>query len=250
MRIIGIIPSRYGSTRFPGKPLADIDGQSMIQRVYLQAKKAGLLSDVIVATDDQRIFDHVLSFGGKVVMTSVDHLNGTSRCLEVLQSLTFQPDEVPVSGVVNIQGDEPFLDPEQIDQVAELLPWSETQVATLVKKIEDASELFNPNVVKAVFTKEKWASYFSRQAIPFIRDTEPEAWLKAHNFYKHIGIYGYRAGILSDLVDLPVSPLEKAESLEQLRWLENGFRIRVGITTKQAIAIDTPEDLSKLTNSL
>ena len=249
MRIIGIIPSRYGSTRFPGKPLVDIAGKSMIQRVYDQAAKAKLLDDVVVATDDERIYDHVTAFGGKVAMTSVDHLNGTSRCLEVVNAFPESKGN-PVKGVVNIQGDEPFLDPEQIDQVAELLTLPETQLATLIKKIENPEELFNPNVVKVVFTNEQWASYFSRQAIPFIRDQVADDWMKAHDFYKHIGIYGYRSEVLRQIVDLPVSTLEKAESLEQLRWLEHGFRIRVGVTTKQAIAIDTPEDLSKLTNSL
>jgi len=243
MKILGIIPSRYASTRFPGKPLAMIDGKSMIQRVYEQASKSPLLTKVVVATDDSRIFEHVRNFGGNVVMTSENHLNGTSRCLEVLAKSDENYDVV-----VNIQGDEPFIDPEQINQVAELFENSEAEIATLVKKIDGSTELFNPNVVKAVFDREKKALFFSRQPIPFLRGIPKEEWLRKHDFFKHIGIYAYRCDVLKKIVKLKPSELEKAENLEQLRWLENGFNINVQVTAIEAVSIDTPDDLLKLTN--
>ena len=243
MKILGIIPSRYASTRFPGKPLAMIDGKSMIQRVYEQASKAASLSKVIVATDDSRIFNHVESFGANVVMTAANHPNGTSRCWEV-----FEKTGESYDAIVNIQGDEPFIDPEQIDQVARLFENNDIEIGTLVKKIQSEEELFNPNVVKAVFDRQKKALFFSRHVIPFLRDKQPEEYIANHNYYKHIGIYGYRFDILKKIVKLAPGELEKAENLEQLRWLENGFKINVQITTKQAVSIDTPEDLLKLTN--
>ena len=243
MKILGIIPSRYASTRFPGKPLAVIDGKSMIQRVYEQASKSALLSKVIVATDDSRIFEHVQDFGGNVAMTSKNHTNGTLRCWEVVEQSDGNYDII-----VNIQGDEPFIDPEQIDQVAGLFKNNEVEIGTLVKKIKSEEELFNPNVVKAVFDQQKKALFFSRQTIPFLRGIPQEEWITKHNFYKHIGIYAYRFDVLEKIVKLKPTELEKAESLEQLRWLENGFKINVQITEKEAISIDTPEDLLKLTN--
>jgi 3-deoxy-manno-octulosonate cytidylyltransferase (CMP-KDO synthetase) len=243
MKILGIIPSRYASTRFPGKPLAMIDGKSMIQRVYEQAGKAVSLDKVVVATDDTRIFKLVESFGGDVVMTSVNHPNGTSRCLEVLEQINEN-----YNAVVNIQGDEPFIDPEQINQTVQLFENSKTEIGTLVKKIQSQEELFNPNVVKAVFDRKNNALLFSRQAIPFLRTVPKEEWLNSHDFYKHIGLYAYRFDVLKEIVSLSPTALEKAESLEQLRWLENGFAIKVEITTKEAVSIDTPEDLLKLTN--
>ena len=243
MKILGIIPSRYASTRFPGKPLAMIDGKSMIQRVYEQASKSSSLTRVIVATDDSRIYDHVKSFNGNVVMTSSEHLNGTSRCWEVVE----QSDE-NYNVVVNIQGDEPFIDPVQINQVAELFENNEVEIATLVKKIDESTELFNPNVVKAVFDREKKALFFSRQPIPFLRGIPKDEWLRKHDYFKHIGIYAYRSDILKKIVKLKPSELEKAESLEQLRWLENGFNINVQVTAIEAVSIDTPDDLLKLTN--
>ncbi|MBL7841882.1 MAG: 3-deoxy-manno-octulosonate cytidylyltransferase [Cyclobacteriaceae bacterium] len=235
--ILGIIPARYASTRFPGKPLADIGGKSMIQRVYEQVKKSKRVTDAIVATDNQEIFDHVTKFGGRVRMTKESHVSGTDRCYE---ALTLQ--KAPFDYVINIQGDEPFIQPEQIDLLAGLLD-GKTEIATLVKKIEDREQLFNPNVVKAVVAANGEALYFSRSTVPHIRNTPEADWIRKHSFYKHIGMYAYRTDVLKRLTELPVSPLEKAESLEQLRWLENGFRIKVAETKTETIGIDTPEDL-------
>lgn len=237
--ILGIIPARYASTRFPGKPLADIGGKSMIQRVYEQVKKSKRVTDAIVATDNQEIFDHVTKFGGRVRMTKESHVSGTDRCYE---ALTLQ--KAPFDYVINIQGDEPFIQPEQIDLLAGLLD-GKTEIATLVKKIEDREQLFNPNVVKAVVAANGEALYFSRSTVPHIRNTPEADWIRKHSFYKHIGMYAYRTDVLKRLTELPVSPLEKAESLEQLRWLENGFRIKVAETKTETIGIDTPEDLQR-----
>ena len=239
MTILGIIPARYASTRFPGKPLADIGGKSMIQRVYEQVKKSKRVTDAIVATDNQEIFDHVTKFGGRVRMTKESHVSGTDRCYE---ALTLQ--KAPFDYVINIQGDEPFIQPEQIDLLARLLD-GKTEIATLVKKIEDREQLFNPNVVKAVVAANGEALYFSRSTVPHIRNTPEADWMGKHSFYKHIGMYAYRTDVLKRLTELPVSPLEKAESLEQLRWLENGFRIKVAETKTETIGIDTPEDLQR-----
>lgn len=237
--ILGIIPARYASTRFPAKPLADLGGKSMIQRVYEQVKKSKLVSEVVVATDHPEILNHVNKFGGNVCMTKESHASGTDRCFEVL---SLQKKEYKY--VINIQGDEPFIQPEQIDLLAKLLD-GKTEIATLVKKIEDREQLFNPNVVKAVVSNDKTALYFSRSPIPHIRNTQESEWLSKHTFYKHIGMYAYRADILKQLTALPISTLEKAESLEQLRWLENGFKISVAETQTETIGIDTPEDLQK-----
>lgn len=239
MNILGIIPARYASTRFPGKPLADIAGKSMVQRVYEQVKKSTSISEAVVATDNQQIFEHVIGFGGRVCMTKENHVSGTDRCYE---ALTLQ--EKSFDYVINIQGDEPFIQPEQIDLLARVLD-GETEIATLVKKIEDPEHLFNPNVVKAVVATSGEALYFSRSTVPHIRNTPENEWLTKHAFYKHIGMYAYRADVLKRLTELPVSPLEKAESLEQLRWLENGFRIAVAETKTETIGIDTPEDLTR-----
>jgi 3-deoxy-manno-octulosonate cytidylyltransferase (CMP-KDO synthetase) len=239
MRILGVIPARYASTRFPAKPLVDIAGKSMIERVYHQVKKSKAISDVIVATDDQRIFDHVLSFSGLVCMTSVDHQSGTDRCFEAL-SLQFKEYDY----VINVQGDEPFIAPQQIDLLASLLN-GETELATLAKKISEPDQLVNPNVVKLVKNKSGDALYFSRSVIPHIRNNPEAEWLGTHTFFKHIGMYAYRSDVLKSITQLPVSALEKAESLEQLRWLENGFRIKVAETDFETIGIDTPQDLSR-----
>ena len=239
MTILGIIPARYASTRFPGKPLADIGGKSMIQRVYEQVKKSKRVTDAIVATDNQEIFDHVTKFGGRVRMTKESHVSGTDRCYE---ALTLQ--KAPFNYVINIQGDEPFIQPEQIDLLAGLLD-GKTEIATLVKKIEDREQLFNPNVVKAVVAANGEALYFSRSTVPHVRNVPETDWLSKHSFYKHIGMYAYRTDVLKRLTELPVSPLEKAESLEQLRWLENGFRIKIAETKTETIGIDTPEDLRR-----
>jgi len=239
MKIIGLIPSRYASTRFHAKPLVDIKGKSMIQRVYEQVGKAQSVSKVVVATDHREIFDHVLAFGGDVCMTQESHVSGTDRCYEALKQQAGKFDYV-----INIQGDEPFIQPAQIDLLASKLN-GETEIATLIKALTTKEELFNPNLVKAVVSKNHEALYFSRSAIPHIRNTPDEAWLSKHTFYKHIGMYGYRSDILEQLTKLPVSSLEKAESLEQLRWLENGFKISVAETMTETFGIDTPDDLER-----
>lgn len=241
MKFIGIIPARYASTRFPGKPLADMKGKYMIQRVYEQACK--VLDRVCVATDDERIFNAVQSFGGQVVMTSERHRSGTDRCFEAYTNLG-DGEEV----VINIQGDEPFIKPEQIESLIACFDSPQTQIATLVRPFE-ATEgyeaLANPNSPKVVMNERHEALYFSRSIIPYLRGVDPEQWLSRHVYYKHIGMYGYRADVLSEITRLPQSSLELAESLEQLRWLQNGYTVKVGITTQETIGIDTPADLQK-----
>lgn len=237
MKILGVIPARYASTRFPAKPLVDLGGKSMIQRVYEQVKKSSRLHRIVVATDHPEIFQHVQDFKGDVCMTNESHVSGTDRCYEALQ---LQPKQFDY--VINIQGDEPFIQPDQIDLLAEKLN-GQTEIATLVKAIDQQSVLFNPNVVKAVLNKEGQALYFSRSTIPHIRNTDVSLWLEKHVFYKHIGMYAYRTDILEKITRLDVSSLEKAESLEQLRWLENGFKITVAETFTETLGIDTPEDL-------
>jgi len=240
MDILGIIPARYASSRFPGKPLVDIAGKSMIQRVYEQAKKCIDLAEVIVATDDTRIYDHVLNFGGVAVMTAGTHQSGTDRCAEV----ALQHPQYNV--IINIQGDEPYIDPEQISKLAACFNNTETQIATLVKKVKSIDELLNPNSPKVVINKLSEAVYFSRSPLPHIRGQEQENWLDYYTYFKHIGIYGYRADILQQITKLPVSPLEKAESLEQLRWIENGYRIKIAETELETYSVDTPGDLLNL----
>lgn len=240
MKIIGLIPARFESTRFPGKPLAIIHGKSMIQRVYEQAKQADKLSDVYVATDDERIANEVDQFGGKYVMTLDSHQSGTDRCQEALLKLGLE-----VDALVNIQGDEPFIQAEQINQVASLLE-NGAPIATLVKPIKDSGTLLDPNKVKAVLDKDNRAIYFSRSPIPFYKGKTAEHWLDAHQYYKHLGIYAYQAEVLHQISHLPPSALEVAESLEQLRWIENAFAIHVGITRFESPSIDTPEDLEKV----
>lgn len=241
MQILGIIPARYASTRFPAKALVDIGGKSMIQRVYEQSAKATQLDQVIVATDDERILNHVLDFGGKAVMTSENHHSGTDRCYEALTKT-----EGLYEYVINIQGDEPFISPEPIDRLAEVLT-GDTELATLVKIIDSDEILFNPNVPKAVLNKRNEVMYFSRQTIPYLRNKETQEWLSSHVFYKHIGIYAYRTDVLAQITKLPVSSLEKAEALEQLRWLENGYAIKAVITSDDSHGVDTPDDLDRVT---
>lgn len=241
MKILGIIPARFGSTRFPGKPLVDIHGKTMIQRVYEQAKSCTSLTDVIVATDDERIFNEVIRFGGKVIITSTSHQSGTDRCSEVVNKLNEQYDVV-----INIQGDEPYIDPKQITQLCNCFLDEKTQIATLVKRITDPTELFNENKVKVTFSKNHFAIYFSRNAIPFFRGEAHEDWLKKHQYFKHLGIYGYKTEILKEITALKPSRLELAEGLEQLRWLENGYNIKIAETELEAISIDTPEDVANL----
>jgi len=241
MQTLGIIPSRFASTRFPGKPLVLIDGKTMIQRVYIQACKAQSLAKVVVATDDERIFKHVQSFGGHVVMTDKNHQSGTDRCAEV--ALNFQDMEA----IINIQGDEPFINPLQIDQVAQQLQQNiALNIATLAKRISDSTQLFSPNIVKVVFNQSNIAQYFSRRPIPYLRGVDQIDWITKGVFYKHIGLYGYRRQTLLDITQLPLSLLEKTESLEQLRWLDNGYKIGVGLTEIETIGIDSPADLDKV----
>lgn len=238
---IGIIPARYASTRFPGKPLVDIGGKSMVLRVYEQAKKAQLLHDVVVATDDERIEKHVMDFGGNVVMTHADHPSGTDRCLEA--AFKFNPH---ATSVINIQGDEPFIEPVLIDTIAKLLLEENTEIATLVKLFTSHSDLTDPSKVKAVLNLNGNALYFSRQPIPHLRGHEEATdWTSLHKYYHHIGIYGYTIKTLQHIARLSPSPLEKAESLEQLRWLEHGFSIKTAVAHTESFGIDTPEDLKK-----
>lgn len=240
MKTIGIIPARFASSRFPGKPLVEIAGKTVIRRVYEQAQQARRLDEVIVATDDARIYEHVESFGGHAVMTAARHRSGTERCAEVAARLE------AADAVVNIQGDEPFIAPEQIDLVAEPLARRDSvQISTLAKRIEKAEELYNPNVVKVVFNRRHSAMYFSRSTIPYLRDVPPGEWLAKAEYYKHIGLYGFRREVLLELAELPPSHYERWESLEQLRWLYEGFPIFVSLTDKETIGIDTPEDLAR-----
>ena len=215
----------------------------MIQRVYEQASKATRLSQVIVATDDQRIFDHVKGFNGKVMMTSTAHNTGTDRCAEVLSKLE------GVDVVINIQGDEPFIDPEQIDQVAELFAEEQVEIGSLIKKIEDEQDLNSNTVVKVVRSRSGKALYFSRSIIPYISGVDQKIWLKHGTFYKHIGLYGYRSQVLESISQLPQTALEISESLEQLRWLENGYSIQLAETQHESNSVDTPEDLDRLLSS-
>lgn len=240
MKTLGIIPARYASTRLPGKPLLEIAGKSIIQRVYEQAKKASLLDDVIVATDDERIFNHVLHFGGVVQMTADSHRSGTDRCAELAMVLT------NYNLIVNIQGDEPFIHPSQIDlAIQPLLDNDQFEIATLAKRITNQKEIFNPNIVKVVMNKAGKALYFSRSPIPYMRNVRENEWGKSGHFFKHIGLYAFRRDVLEQVAQLPGSSLESSESLEQLRWLENGFSIVVNKTELETIGIDTIEDLKK-----
>lgn len=245
MKILAVIPARYGSTRFPGKPLADILGKPMIQRVYEQVQKTQKIDHAVVATDDERIFRAVSAFGGNAVMTSENHPSGTDRCFEAFQKTAEKFD-----AIINVQGDEPFIDPEQIDQLAALISMQKVDIATLICPITDFNLLWDSNVVKAVISKSGKALYFSRQAIPFNRNAAKEFWLNEQTYYRHLGIYAYKSEALEAITKLPISGLEKTESLEQLRWLENDFYIQTGITEKEGVSIDTAEDLKKLFNKI
>lgn len=241
MKVIGVIPARYGSTRFPGKPLALIHGVSMIQRVYERAMQCGSLNRVVVATDDDRIKNHVLDFGGNVVMTSASHQTGTERCAEVLQLIGDHYD-----AVINIQGDEPFIHPVQIELVVSCLENPHCAIATLVKKINDFSELENVNIPKVVIAEDGRAMYFSRRAIPFVRDDLAQNFLSNGSFHKHIGIYGYKSDVLPRLAKLAPTKLEQAESLEQLRWLGHGYSIFTRLTEDDNHAVDVPDDILRI----
>lgn len=247
MKYLAIIPARYGSSRFPGKPLAMIDGTSMIMRVYNQVKKATCVEDVIVATDDDRILKHVEGEGGKAVMTSPDHRSGTDRVNEAAMAILDKKD-LKTYVVINVQGDEPYIDPRAIDSLAGCFKEEGIDIATLMKKIGSDEELFDENTVKVIHGKGKRALYFSRSALPFVRGKDAARWRTAFSFFKHIGIYAYRADILSEISRLKASVLEEAENLEQLRWIENGYSIHVEETDYESLSVDTPEDLSKITN--
>jgi 3-deoxy-manno-octulosonate cytidylyltransferase (CMP-KDO synthetase) len=236
--IVGIIPARYASTRFPAKPLAMIAGKSMIQRVYERSLKARKLHSVYVATDHVAIAEAVLSFGGNVIMTNAYHPNGTSRCEEAVASLEFVP-----NAVINIQGDEPIIAPEQIDLLADLLLTNKMSIATLCRKVNSVEELTNDTVIKVVKAGQK-AIYFSRNCIPHLIGTAHNDYLQQHTFYKHIGLYGFKTEVLQKLVLLPESPLERAEQLEQLRWLENGFEIGICETPQASWSVDVPADIA------
>ena len=241
MKVLAIIPARYASTRFPGKPLAMLGGKPVIRRVYEQV--AGVLDDAIVATDDERIYEAVRAFGGKVEMTSAEHRSGTDRCWEA-----YCRQGRPFDVVVNVQGDEPFIQAEQLLAVKNLFDDPAIDIATLIKPFAETDgleALENPNSPKVVLDAQSRAVYFSRAVIPFLRGVPREEWLSRHTFYKHIGLYAFRTEVLRAVTALPPSTLERAESLEQLRWLENGYRIGVAVTDCETVGIDTPEDLAK-----
>ncbi|MBQ5664019.1 MAG: 3-deoxy-manno-octulosonate cytidylyltransferase [Bacteroidaceae bacterium] len=241
MKFVGIIPARYASTRFPAKVLAMLNGKTVIQRVYEQVKDC--FDDLYVATDDSRIADVVASFGGKVVMTSEDCKNGTERCFDACCSLNIDCDVV-----VNVQGDEPFIQRKQIESLMACFADERTDIATLVKSFEQSDgweRLSNPNSPKVVLDGDNFAMYFSRSVVPYLRGVEQTEWLNNHVFYKHLGVYAYRLDVLKKITSLQQTPLERVESLEQLRWLENGYKIKVGVTNIETIGIDTPEDLER-----
>jgi 3-deoxy-manno-octulosonate cytidylyltransferase (CMP-KDO synthetase) len=239
MKVVGIIPARYNSTRFPGKPLAMIKGKTMIQRVCEQAWKSKL-DAVVVATDDIRIADEVLKFGGKYVMTDPRHQSGTDRCCEAVQML-----EEHYDAVINIQGDEPFIDPRHINLLVDMISRDDTQLASLVKRIDEEEDLFGSTKVKVVLDKTGKALYFSRNPIPFMQNMAHEKWMQKGRFYQHIGIYAYKTETLHQIAMMQPSALEQAESLEQLRWLENGLSIRMAVVAGESISIDTPDDMAK-----
>lgn len=241
MKCLAIIPARYASTRFPAKPLAMLGGKPIIERVYTQVRRA--VEDVVVATDDERIYDAVCSFGGRAVMTSTEHQSGTDRCYEAMTKVGGDYDVI-----INVQGDEPFIQPEQIESLVACFDDPATDIATLVKPFSESDgieALENPNSPKVVITRDMKAIYFSRSVIPYMRGVERQEWLTKHTYYKHIGMYAFRSRTLGEITRLEQSSLELSEKLEQLRWLENGYRIGVGITDIETIGIDTPDDLRR-----
>jgi len=249
--IIGIIPARYASSRFPGKPLVDIQGKSMIQRVYEQAIQAKKLDKVVIATDDQRIATHVQTFGATPIMTKENHPSGTDRCFEAALAVVNagkNANEIQDAStiVVNIQGDEPFISPEQIDLLCQTLIESNLPIATLAIPVDSEELLFNEGEVKIAMNANKEALYFSRSPIPYLKGLAKDQWHKHYPYFRHVGLYAYKMQTLTAITQLQPSPLEKAESLEQLRWLENGFKIQVGITLHDSHCIDTPEDIERV----
>lgn len=246
MRFIGIIPARYNSSRFPGKPLAIINNKSMIARVYEQASKANCLSKVVVATDDERIKIHLQNNHINYVLTSVNHPTGTDRCFEAVTQI-IKSENSNYDVVINIQGDHPYIDPSDIDLLAYcFIKNPQTEIATLIKTIDNENELHNPNTVKVITDINNKALYFSRSVIPYLRDIDKKYWFNNFKYFKHLGIYAFKTDILKKIISLKPSTLEKAESLEQLRWLQNGFSIYTEITNNECFAVDTPEDIQKL----
>ena len=243
MNIVAIIPARYASTRFPGKPLVNINGKSMVHNVYTQVSK--VFDTVYVATDDNRISAEVEKFGGKFVMTSKKHKSGTDRCAEAIIKIE-ELEQKEFDIVVNVQGDEPFIKTEQLEELKSCFGKKRTQIATLVKPINNKEDLFNPNKPKVVISTENEAIYFSRSPIPYLRGQKETNWISKHLYYKHIGLYGYKKSVLLEITKLSQTPLELAESLEQLRWVENGYKIKVAFTEHESISIDTPKDLEKV----
>jgi 3-deoxy-manno-octulosonate cytidylyltransferase (CMP-KDO synthetase) len=240
--ILAIIPARWASTRFPGKPLVDIGGKTMIQRVYEQVQQCPLIDKIVVATDHTGIMEHVAAFGGEALMTAADHVSGTDRCAEVARQVS------AATIILNVQGDEPFVQPEQLTLLIETLSAAACPIATLGKKITDSEAIFNPNIVKIVPSQQGQALYFSRHPIPYVRGTEQAYWVEKAVFYKHIGLYAFQAEALQAISRLSPTPLEIAESLEQLRWMDYGYGIAVGITDLETIGIDTPDDLKKISH--
>lgn len=242
MNFLGIIPARYGSTRLEGKPLVDICGKTMIQRVYEQSKK--VLSNVVIATDDKRIEDAVKSFGGNVVITG-EHTTGTNRCLEAYEKVQ-KNSTINFDAIINIQGDEPLLEPEQLRCLVSCFEDPKTELATLVIPVSNEGDLFNESEVFVVFDKNKKALYFSRSVIPHIRGVHKTKWLQYHTFYKHLGMYGFTTKSLKEFANMEQTKLELSESLEQNRWLENGGVIKIEITQHDSIPVDTIDDLEKV----
>ncbi len=240
MKFLGIIPARYASTRLPGKPLALIQGKPMIQHVYERVKKSNTVDRIFIATDDERIMNVAASFGAEAILTSPLHNSGTERCAEVASVIGNEFDVI-----INIQGDEPFIEAEHLTALRDLFLNDEVQIGSLIKRISSLDELKNPNVVKAIKTPEGKALYFSRAVVPYLRNIEEQDWLHHHPFFKHIGMYGYRKETLLKIAQLSPTALEQAESLEQLRWLENNFAIHLAETFIETLSIDTIEDLLK-----
>ena len=239
MKVTAIIPARYASTRFPGKPLAKIAGKAMIQHVYERVQACPKINETIVATDDERIFSFVQSFGGRVVMTADTHKSGTDRIAEVARELS------DADIIINVQGDEPFTSTQQLQQLIALFKNKDVQIATLARPIDSLADIHNPNVVKLIFNANHQVQYFSRSAIPFLRDVAVENWLDKKEHYQHLGLYAYRKEVLLAISQLPPSKLEQLESLEQLRWLASGYTVHLAITKEKSIGVDTPEDLKK-----
>jgi len=238
MKITAIIPARFASTRFPGKPLVKIAGKAMIERVYERVLACKAIHDTIIATDDKRIFDFVEAFGGKALMTSDQHQSGTDRIAEVAA-------RIETDVVVNVQGDEPFITSSQLEQLVGVFENEKVEIATLVRPIDELEDLHNPNVVKAVISEHQQALYFSRSPVPFLRDVAAANWLGQQKHFQHLGLYAYRKNVLLNISQLPPSPLEQSEALEQLRWLEAGYDIHVTQTQEKAIGVDTPADVKK-----